>query len=126
MKNFNHSRILSFRHAFDGILYLIKTQKNTWIYGVITILVIIASFVLKVTLTEGVFLILMIGLVWSGECFNTAIECTVDLITAEIHPLAKLAKDTAAAAVLILAITSAIIGGLIFGNHLLPIIFPGI
>ena len=67
---------------------------------------------------EWLLLINLIGLVWAAECFNTAVEATIDLITDKYHPLAKIAKDTSAAGVAALAITAAIIGLLIFGRHL--------
>ena len=65
-------------------------------------------------MTEWLVLTLIIGLVIATELINTSIEATIDLVTKEVHPLAKVAKDTAAAAVLIFGITALIIGLIIF------------
>jgi diacylglycerol kinase len=115
--NNNHSRIISFRNAFAGIFHVIRTQRNTWIYLAVTFLVFLAGILLHIDWYEWLFLIIFIGLVWSAECFNTAIESVVDLASPELHPIAKIAKDTAAAGVLILAIGAALVGIIIFGRH---------
>ena len=79
-----------------------------------TVAVLIAAFILKVNGIEFCVLILTIGSVWCAEAMNSAVERTVDLVTAEKKPLAKAAKDLAAGAVLILAAGSVIIGCIIF------------
>ena len=79
-----------------------------------TVLVIAAGFILKVSQTEFCILLLTIGSVWAAETINTAVERVVDLVTLEKKPLAKAAKDLAAGAVLILALTSVLIGLVIF------------
>lgn len=117
--------MISLKHAFSGLAYVFRTQKNTRVYLVFTILVIAFAFILRVPWLEWFILLLLIGLVWAAECINTAIEAGIDLFTQEYHPIAKIAKDTSAAGVLMLALTAALIGLLIFGRHLFPIIFPG-
>ena len=67
---------------------------------------------------EWAALALTIGLVWMAECFNTALEAVVDLASPGLHPLAKISKDVGAAAVLVAAITSIVIGLLILGPAL--------
>lgn len=84
------------------------------IHVAVTLLVIIAGFVLGLSITEWCICLGMFGLVMALELVNTAVEAVVDLVTAERHPLAKIAKDTAAGAVLIAAIMAAVIGLLIF------------
>lgn len=106
--------IKSFGFAFQGILYTIKTQWNFRFHLLATVLVVGCGFYFEINKMEWLFLLLCIGLVLFAELLNTAIESTVDLCSPEIHPLAKVAKDTAAASVLILAIMSAIIGVIIF------------
>jgi diacylglycerol kinase len=71
---------------------------------------------------EWIAIILCLGLVWSSEAANTALEALVDLTSAEIHPLAKIAKDCSAAAVLLTAITSAVIGVIIFAPRVLTLL----
>lgn len=104
----------SFKYAFEGILEGLKTERNMKIHFSIMILVIIFGIMLKISKSEWIICIILFGLVISLELVNTAIENTVDLIIQEKHPKAKLAKDAAAGAVLISAISSAIIGLIIF------------
>lgn len=83
------------------------------IHVAVTLLVIIAGFILGLSVTEWCICLGLFGLVMALELVNTAVEAVVDLVTAERHPLAKIAKDTAAGAVLIAAIMAAVIGLLI-------------
>lgn len=113
MRFFVTSRIQSFGHAFSGWGYVIRTQKNAWIHALATFLVIGLAIWLKLSRLEWAFILLAIALVWMAECFNTAIEALTNLVSPELHPLAGIAKDTGAAAVLIAALVSAGIGLLI-------------
>ena len=81
---------------------------------IVAILLVIFGFVFQITYTEWLVCLVLIGLVLMAEFFNTAIEFVVDSASPDIHPLAKLAKDTASAGVLMMAIISAIIGLIIF------------
>ena len=107
-------RRLSFKYAFNGIVYTLSTQQNLLIHLIATLVVVIASYIFRLTNREWAVIVLTISSVWIAELFNTAIEKTVDLITTDHHPLAKIAKDVAAGAVLISAICSLIVGLLIF------------
>ena len=104
----------SFKYAFQGIKQSYKGEQNLKIHTFIAILVLVFAFFLKISFFEWVTVLVLIGLVLMAEFFNTAIEYTVDLASPKIHPLAKAAKDTASAGVLVIAIISAIIGLLIF------------
>lgn len=104
----------SFRYAFCGIMEAYKGEQNLKIHTVIAVLVVIFGFVFQISYVEWLVCLVLIGLVLMAEFFNTAIEYVVDLASPEIHPLAKLAKDTASAGVLMMAIISAIIGLIIF------------
>lgn len=106
--------INSFKYAFEGINTALKEEKNMKIHIIIMILVIILGIVLKISRIEWIICIILFGFVISLELVNTAIETTVDLITQEKNPKAKIAKDVAAGAVLIAAITATIIGLIIF------------
>lgn len=123
MIQFLRSRLPAFRHAFSGLGYVLRTQKNAWIHASATILVIVLGSWLGLDSLRWAILIFAIGLVWLSEAFNTAIEAFIDLVNPDTHPLAGIAKDTAAAAVLIAAITAAIIGILILGPPLLQRFF---
>jgi diacylglycerol kinase len=82
------------------------------------------SLWLGLTVTEWVFIIIAIAFVWTAEFINTALEAVVDLATKEKHHLAKVGKDVGAAAVLIAALTSIVIGVLVLGPKLLERLFP--
>lgn len=104
----------SFKYAFEGIFTGIKEEQNMKVHIVIMILVIIFGIMLKISTIEWIICIVLFGLVISMELVNTAIENTVDLITEEKNPKAKISKDVAAGAVLVSAISSLIIGLIIF------------
>ena len=106
--------INSFKYAINGIISAFKTEKNMKIHVLVMILVIILGIVMKLTNIEWIICILSFGLVIGAELINTAIETTVDIAMPEKNEKAKLAKDVSAAAVLIFATTSAIIGLMIF------------
>lgn len=104
----------SFSYAFKGIDDVIEHEPNMKIHVVVAILVVIMAFILKVSIIEWIILVLLIGAVLAAETINTTIENLVDMYTKEYDEKAKIVKDTAAGTVLILAITSAIIGLIIF------------
>ncbi len=109
----------SFNHAFDGIMYAAKTQANMRVHLIISVLVLIASLLLRLDRFYVVALIVLIALVLSLELMNTAIEALVDLLTVAHHPLAKTAKDAAAGAVLVASIAAVIVGYLVFYQGLI-------
>lgn len=102
----------SFLHAVDGIVYALRVEHNMIIIFTALIFVISMGHIFNINEFEWLFCIASIGLVAATEMINTAIEATIDLVTTEYHPLAKIAKDTASSATLIFCITS-LIGGLI-------------
>ena len=106
--------INSFQYPIKGLRYAYKNEQNLAVDVGIALLVLIFGFLFKINKYEWAILMLTIGLVISCELVNTAIEAVVDLVTEEYHPLAKVAKDTSAAAVLIFAIIAVIVGLIIF------------
>ena len=114
--------IRSFGHAFAGIGHGLRTQGNLRIQLLAAVGVISAGLLLQISTIEWAILVVTIMIVMSAELFNTAIEAVVDRVGSEPHPLSKIAKDTAAGAVLIGAIGSVIVGLLIFGPRLLALI----
>jgi diacylglycerol kinase (ATP) len=119
------SRLDSFRHAFAGCLYMLRTQRNAWIHTCATVAVTALGLWLGLNRLEWAVIILTIGLVWMAEFVNTSLEAVVDLACPDLHPLAKVGKDVAAAAVLVGAITSVIVGLLILGPPLWARLFGG-
>lgn len=112
------SRLASFRHAFAGWWYVLRTQHNAWIHAVASVAILAVALWLGLGRTEWALLILTIALVWVAEFVNTAVEALVDLLSPDIHPLAKAAKDIAAAAVLIAALAAVVVGLLVLGPPL--------
>lgn len=123
MGNFLKSRLLSFNHAFDGIRYVVKTQKNAWIHALISAVVIFLGIWLVIPPQSWAIIGLTLGLVWMTECINTAIETVFDLINPNSHPLVKIGKDVSAAGVLITALCAVFVGLVIFGPPLLEKLF---
>jgi len=107
----------SFACALRGIAVLLRTQTNARIHLFATVLVVAAGFVFRISRGEWVPLAFSIGIVWIAEAVNTAIEALADRITRENDDAIRRAKDVAAGAVLLAAITAAIIGLLILGPH---------
>ena len=112
----------SFKYAFYGIKQSYKGEQNLKIHTVIAILVVLFGFLLRISYLEWLVCLVLIGLVLMAEFFNTAIEYVVDLASPNVHPLAKAAKDTASAGVLMMAIISAIIGLIIFIPKIVEVI----
>jgi diacylglycerol kinase (ATP) len=116
---FIESRTRSFRYAFSGWWYVLRTQRNAWIHATASFLVILLSSWLQIDRYEWAVILLAISIVWTAEFLNTALEAVVDLASQhEYNHLAKRGKDVGAAAVLIAASASAMIGLLILGPPL--------
>ncbi|MGB9640329.1 MAG: diacylglycerol kinase family protein [Anaerolineales bacterium] len=119
-REFILSRIHSFRHAFAGWAFVIRTQRNAWIHALASVLVILVSLWLHLSLQDWAMIILAITLVWTAEFLNTALEAVADLASnGQQNRLAKVGKDVGAAAVLIAALSSILIGILIIGPPLM-------
>lgn len=112
------SRLDSFRHAFAGWAWVLRTQRNAWLHALVSIGVFAMAYWLKLDKRDWAILLLTVALVWVAEFINTAIEAVVDLASPELHPLAKTAKDVAAATVLVGALTAVLVGLLILGPPL--------
>ena len=109
---------MSFRYAFQGLWYTLRTQPNAWIHAMATVFVVILASWLNVSRTDWALLVIVITLVWAAELSNTALEALVDLASPGPHPLAKTAKDIAASVVLLTAICAVIVGLIILGPPL--------
>ncbi len=118
MTQFFRSRARSFRFAFAGLWYMIRTQPNAWIHATFTIAVIVLGLWIGLPPRDWAVLVLAIGIVWTAEFINTALEAAVDLASPKQHPLAKISKDVGAAAVLVAAASSVVVGLLILGPPL--------
>jgi len=109
-----HSRIQSFKYAFEGLWTIFKEEANFRIHICVGIIVIIAGFFYKIPRTDWLAIVICIVSVLIAEIFNTCIENVLDMLTTEYNPRVKKVKDMAAAAVLLVTILSVAVGILIF------------
>ena len=114
-----HSLIGSCRFAFDGICHVALTQRHFRLQIICCSLVVAAGLYYRLESVEWAMLLTMLALVLTMELINTALESAIDLVTRDYHPLAKVAKDIAAAAVMLAALMSLIVGAVIFVPHIL-------
>jgi diacylglycerol kinase len=117
------SLLRSFGFALEGVSYLIRTQRSAQIELTIGAAIVALAAWLGLTPLEWAILVVAMALVLALEALNTAIELTVTLASPERHPLAKAAKDVAAAMVLIAAIASIVVGVIVLGPRLVMLVF---
>jgi diacylglycerol kinase (ATP) len=108
------SRLGSFKFAFHGLCSLLKNEHNSRIHLLAAIFAITMGLILKISLSEWSLLVIVIGIVFLAELLNASLETLSDIIDPEWNEKIRKAKDYAAAAVLISAVISVIVGGLIF------------
>ena len=110
----------SFEHAYRGMISAVRTQRNMRFHVVVAAVVLVLSLLVGVSKLELAILVLVIAAVFVTEMLNTALEFAVDLVTREYHPLAKLAKDISAGAVLVTSVTALAVGYLVLSDDLGP------
>ncbi|MEG1597012.1 MAG: diacylglycerol kinase family protein [Bacilli bacterium] len=106
--------IESFKYSFEGLKNAYLNEQSMMIHCIITVFVVGLGFILKINNIEWIIVLIMVGLVMAMELMNTAIEAVVDMVMPDIHPLAKIAKDSASAAVGVLSLVAFIIGCIVF------------
>ena len=107
-------RAKSFQFAFQGLYHFFSTQHNAVIHAIATGAALTLSAIIKLPPAKFLFIIIVIGLVWMAELFNTAIEKLCDMVCPQQHPKIKFIKDVSAAAVLVAAIIAVITACIIF------------
>jgi len=107
-------RLRSFRHAIMGLAFVLRSQHNAWLHAVATALAVVLGVVLKIGIDEWCVLVLAVVTVWVAEAFNTGLEVLADAAVSERHPIVKIAKDVAAAAVLLSALGALVVGAILF------------
>ncbi len=118
MIGFLRSRGQSFGYAIRGWWHVVHTQRNAWIQIAVTAAILAVSFWLQLDARDWAVILLITAVVFITEFLNTAIEVVVDLASPQVHPLAKVAKDVGAGAVLLAAVAAVLIGLLILGPPL--------
>lgn len=106
--------INAFKYSWEGLKYAYAYEQSMLIHISVTVIVITGGFYFAVSVIEWLYLFLLIALIVGLELINTSIEATIDLITPHYHPLAKVAKDTASAAIFVLSIIAFVGGCIIF------------
>lgn len=114
----NRPFIASLRDALAGIVHVVRTQRNARIHAVCALAVVVVGALLELSALDWALLWLAIGGVWSAEIGNTVVEAVVDLLSPELHPRARIAKDAAAGAVLVLGVTAILVGLCVLGPPL--------
>ena len=113
------ARLKSFRFAFAGFAFMLRTQHNAWLHLLATLGVIALGFALNISADDWRWLIVAIALVWIAETVNTAFEHLCDVVQPEFHVSVQRSKDIAASAVLVSAIGAAILGAITFWPYVL-------
>jgi diacylglycerol kinase (ATP) len=111
------SLIESFNYAVEGIIHVLRTHRNMRVHFAAAVIVLVLALVLGVSRIELIALLLAISFVLIAEMVNSAIEAAIDVATSSFDPLAKLAKDIAAGAVLIASINAVVVGYLVFSGQ---------
>ena len=110
------SIIESFNYAIEGVIHVLRTQRNMRIHFLVAVIVLITAAAVGVSKIELIALLISIAFVLVAEMINTAVEGTIDAATTSFDPMAKLAKDIAAGAVLIAAVNAVAVGYLVFAG----------
>jgi diacylglycerol kinase (ATP) len=108
----------SFNYAFEGIIHTLRTQRNMRIHFAVAVVVIITALIVNVTKLELIALLISITFVLIAEMLNTGVEAAIDIATTSFDPMAKIAKDIAAGAVLIASANALIVGYFVFSGKL--------
>lgn len=115
-------RAASFGYAARGVWAALRTEVHLWFHAAATVVVVGLGLYLGLARWEWVAVSLAVGAVWCAELVNTAIEAVVNLVSPDYHPLAGRAKDVAAGAVLVVALAALVVGVLVFGPYLWPLL----
>jgi diacylglycerol kinase (ATP) len=111
------SIIESFNYAIEGVIHVLRTQRNMRIHFAVAVVVLVVAAAVGVSKLELIALLISIAFVLVAEMINTAVEGAIDAATTSFDPMAKLAKDIAAGAVLIAAVNAVAVGYLVFSGH---------
>jgi diacylglycerol kinase len=123
MKEKSLNRFINgFKYAFCGIKYAFKNETNMVIHILIALIVITFGFIFNITNVEWLAVIIIIGLVIAAEMINTSLEVMSDLVSKKYNEQIKAVKDTAAGAVLVLAVTSVVVGIIVFLPYIMEVL----
>ncbi len=118
VKHRDHSLLVSFNYAIEGVIHVLRRERNMRVHFALATIVLVLAFAYDVTRLELMALMIAISFVLIAEMVNTAVEEMIDISTGSYDPRAKIAKDVAAGAVLIAAVVAATIGYLVFVDRI--------
>lgn len=113
--------LASIKYSIEGLIYAYRYEQSLWIHGIFTIFAVALGIIFQIKLSEWAIVFIALGVILGMELINTAIEATVDLITLEKNPLAKIAKDCGSAASFILAFVAFVICLFVYGPYFVNI-----
>lgn len=111
----------SIKNSLSGLYYAYRYEQSLWIHGIASIFAIALGVIFQIKFWEWAVVFIALGMILGMELINTAIEAAVDLVTLEIHPLAKIAKDCGSAASFIMSIVAFLICLFVFGPRFMEI-----
>ena len=111
-------RIRSFRCAFAGVWFILRSQRNAWVHALATVLVVALASAIRLEAIGWALVLIAVAGVWLAEAFNTALEVVSDVIEPQYSPTVRVAKDIGAGAVLFAAINAVVVGMLVLGPPL--------
>lgn len=118
VRGFFRSRLRSFTHAGRGLSFILRTQHNAWIHLMVAAGIVVIGVLVGLERSDWLWVASAIALVWFAEAMNTAFEILSDVVQPEKSIRIKVAKDIAAAAVLICSVYAVVVGVLVFSTHL--------
>ena len=113
--------LASIKNSLDGLIYAYRYEQSLWIHGIFTIFAVALGIIFQIKLSEWAIVFIALGVILGMELINTAIEAVVDLVTLEIHPLAKIAKDCGSAASFVMALVALVICLFVYGPYFMEI-----
>jgi len=112
----------SVKHSLDGLIYSYRYEQSLWLHAAYSLVAILLGIIFQIKLSEWAVIFIALGVLLSMELINTAIEAVVDLVTLEIHPLAKIAKDCGSAASFVMTFVALVICLFVYGPYFMQII----
>lgn len=113
--------LYSIKYSIEGLIYAYRYEQSMWIHGIATIFSIALGIIFQIKITEWAIIFIALGVILGMELVNTAIEAAIDLVTMELNPLAKIAKDCGSAATFIMSLVALVIALFVFGPYFMAI-----
>ena len=113
--------LASIKYSLEGLIYAYRYEQSLWIHGIFTIFAVSLGIIFNIKLSEWAIVFIALGIILGMELINTAIEAVVDLVTLEIHPLAKIAKDCGSAASFIMSLVALVICLFVYGPYFMKV-----